>query len=423
MTIPGMTKNVANRKQSLVTGFVVAIATLMGNLSLSLAGPAVVLEVAAGKQARQNCVISMPVPKLLERQRNLSLLRIDNGAEIPVQIDHTGDQRELVWILREQLPAGTTRQYRLFAGTKFAEQPNRVVVADDGKHLNVKVDGKPALTYNHAIVEAPQRDEAYYDKSGYIHPLYTPAGKVITDDFNPDHAHQHGIMFSWRKILFEGRENNGWDQKSRLGKVEHRKVISVTSGPVFGSFTTTIDHIDLTKKEGPVSMLAETWRVRVFALEDQFLFDINSIQKCATDQPVTIDKVHYGGMTIRGHADWHTHHSHNYLTSEGKNKENGNQSRPRWVEMYGPLAGEVAGITVLSHPGNFRFPQPVRLHPKMPYFCFAVAAIDAFEIEPGKPYVSRYRYYVHDGKQSAKVDQRLWQDYAHPPEVNVVSEP
>lgn len=421
MICNNMKSQLLNIRQCFITACV-AILFFTGSVSVLQAGPAVMLEVSAGKQARQNCVVSIPVPKLLEKQENLSLVRVDNGTEIPVQISTRGDQRELVWILRERLPQGTKRKYRLVSGKRLGKQEAGVTVDDDGKHLNVKVGGKPVLTYNHALIEAPKRDQAYYDKSGYIHPLYTPSGKIITDDFNPNHAHQHGIMFSWRKILFDGRENNGWDQKSQLGKVEHNQINSFTGGPVFGSFITTIEHIDLTKKEGPVTMLKETWQVRVFDLEDQFLFDINSVQNCATDKPVTIEKVHYGGMTIRGHADWHDNHQYNYLTSESKNKENGNQSRPHWVEMYGPLAGETAGVTILSHPGNFRFPQPVRLHPSMPYFCFAVAAADAFAIEPGKPYLSRYRYYVHDGKPSAKIDQHLWNDYAHPPSVKIVTE-
>lgn len=416
-----MKTQLLNFRQTMITTCAAILFFIEGASTLQ-AGPALLLEVSAGKQARQNCVVSIPVPKLMEKQKNLTLFRVDKGTEVPVQIGLTGEQRELVWILREQLPAGSKRKYRLLAGPGGGEQTPGVTVDDDGKHLNVKVDGKPVLTYNHALVEAPKRDQAYYDKSGYIHPLYTPSGKVITDDFNPNHAHQHGIMFSWRKILFEGRENNGWDQKSQLGKVEHNQINSFTGGPVFGSFTTSIDHIDLTKKTGPVTMLKETWQVRVFALKDHFLFDINSVQNCATDKPVTIQKVHYGGMTIRGLADWHENHQYDYLTSEGKNKTNGNQSRPHWVEMYGPLGAETAGVTILSHPGNFRFPQPVRLHPTMPYFCFAVAAVDAFTIEPGKPYVSRYRYYVHDGKPSAKRDQHLWEDYAQPPSVKIISE-
>ncbi|QDT43289.1 hypothetical protein Pan241w_33890 [Gimesia alba] len=421
MTIQTMGKTIPHLRRGMIFCWAATIVMLVGKLSVSFAGPAVLLEVSAGKQARQNCVLSTLLPQVMKGQE-LSLVRVEDGAEIPIQIDPSGDQRQVVWILRKALPKGATRQYRLFARKSIGGQPDHVTVADDGKHLNVKVDGKPVLTYNHALVAAPRRDEAYYDKSGYIHPLYTPSGKVITDDFNPDHAHQHGVMFSWRKVLFEGRENNGWDQKSQLGKVEHSKVDSFSGGSVFGSFTTTIDHVDLTAKSGPVTMLKEHWQVRIYALEDQFLFDIKSTQSCATQQPVTIDKIHYGGMTIRGHADWHDDHSYDFLTSEGRNKENGNQSRPRWVELYGPLAGETAGVTILSHPGNFRFPQPVRLHPKMPYFCFAVAALDAFQIEPGKPYVSRYRFYVHDGKPSAQVDQRLWEDYADPPEVKVIPE-
>lgn len=391
-------------------------------LSQSYAGPTLLLEVSAGPQDRRDCVISMPLPPEMQNQK-LTLVRAEDSAEIPVQIDASGEQPAVVWILGKPLSKEATRRYRLFARESQANLNELVTVADDGAHLNVKVGGKPVLTYNHAIVEAPKRDEAYYDKSGYIHPLYTPAGKVITDDFNPDHAHQHGVMFSWRKIIFEGRENNGWDQKSKLGKVEHNHVDSLTSGPVFGSFTTTIDHVDLTSNTGPVTMLKEKWDVRVYALENQFLFDITSTQNCATKEPVTIDKVHYGGMTIRGHADWHNDHSYDFLTSEGKNKVDGNQSRPRWVELFGPLDGEKVGVTIFSHPGNFRFPQPVRLHPKMPYFCFAVAAPDAFTIEPGNPYVSRYRYYVHDGKPSAQVDDRLWEDYAVPPTVKIISEP
>ena len=421
MSMQTMRKTLSNVRRGMIFCYAVVIVLLSGPLSDLSAGPAVLLEVSAGKQDRQNSVISLSVPQTLEGQ-NLSLVRVEDEAEIPVQIDASGDQQHVVWILRKRLPKGATRQYRLFARKSIGEQSNYVTVADDGKHLNVKVDGKPVLTYNHALVAAPRRDEAYYDKSGYIHPLYTPSGKVITDDFNPDHAHQHGVMFSWRKVIFEGRENNGWDQKSQLGKVEHNQIDSFTSGPVFGSFRTTIDHVDLTRKSGPVTMLKEDWQVQVYALDDQFLFDIKSTQKCATQQPVTIDKVHYGGMTIRGHADWHDDHSYDFLTSEGKNKATGNQSRPRWVELFGPLAGETAGVTIMSHPGNFRFPQPVRLHPKMPYFCFAVAALDAFQIEPGKPYVSRYRFYVHDGKPSARVDQRLWEDYADPPKVKVIPE-
>ncbi len=406
---------------------IVVLAILFANLSVLQAAEknTVLLEVNAGKQTRENCVVTCDLPEQFKETTLLKLVRLDKNKQIAIQIDRSHKPAELVWILNDRLEKGATRQYRLSPAAKdstLKDFPNRVLVEDDKKRINIKADGKPVLSYNHAIVKSSNRDESYYDKSGHIHPLYTPSGKVITDDFNPDHAHQHGIMFTWRKILFEGRKTNGWDQKAKTGKVTHRKINKLNSGPVFGSFTTTIDHIDLTKKRGAVTMLEETWNVRVFSIKDQFSFDINSVQKCATDQPVTIEKYHYGGMAIRGHADWFRHQNFDYLTSEGKNKKDGNHTRPQWVEMNGPLSGSNAGVTIFCHPKNFRFPQPVRLHPKMPYFCFAVSVLDSFDIKPRKPYISRYRFYIHDGKPNRKVDQKLWEDFAHPPTVKIIIE-
>jgi hypothetical protein len=40
-------------------------------------------------------------------------------------------------------------------------------------------------------------------------------------------------------------------------------------------------------------------------------------------------------------------------------------------------------------------------------------------MEPGKEYVFRYRFFVHEGKPVAADIERLWNDFAEPPEVNV----
>ena len=46
------------------------------------------------------------------------------------------------------------------------------------------------------------------------------------------------------------------------------------------------------------------------------------------DAPVVIDEMHYGGLMIRGHADWQEHKTFDYLTNEGKTKVDGNHTRP-----------------------------------------------------------------------------------------------
>ena len=45
--------------------------------------------------------------------------------------------------------------------------------------------------------------------------------------------------------------------------------------------------------------------------------------------------------------------------------------------------------------------------------------LGAFKIEADQPYVSRYRFYVHNGKLDATAAERHWQDLADPPRVTL----
>jgi hypothetical protein len=54
-----------------------------------------------------------------------------------------------------------------------------------------------------------------------------------------------------------------------------------------------------------------------------------------------------------------------------------------------------------------------------PFFCFAPAQLGDWQINPGTPYIARYRYVVLDGPQDSVELERMWNDYAHPPIVKV----
>ena len=116
-----------------------------------------------------------------------------------------------------------------------------------------------------------------------------------------------------------------------------------------------------------------------------------------------LQEYHYGGWAIGGRRNWgETTAVAGFLTSEGKNRDAGNHTRPKWVNIHGPVSDDKhAGITVLNHPDNYRFPQPVRLHPTRPYFCWAPMVLGDYKIEPKKPLVTRYRMVVHHGKFNA----------------------
>lgn len=392
---------------------------------IARAAESVTLEVSAGDHERLNVPVFFELTEALRTCRRFRLERMETDAQKPVPVQcEEADRPRVVWLIRDKLPAGATRRYRLTAAAERpASGPGAVRCTDDGQCLQLMVGDRPVLGYNHTMVQAADRSEACYDRSGFIHPVRSPSGRVLTDNLAPDHKHQHGIMYPWRVCSFEGHMVDFWHEKLRVGKVEHGKMEATGGGDVFAYFTARLRHVDLTGAGKRKPVLDETWRVRVYNLTDCFVFDLESVQTCATGSPLIVKKFAYGGMAIRGSRRWSKPDLFDFLTSEGKTRKDGNHTRPRWCAMHGVLDGQPAGLTTLCHPGNLRFPQHVRLHPTMPYYCWAPMVEGDFRIEPGKPFVSKYRFIAFDGKVDAAVAERHWQDYAHPVQVRIVEGP
>jgi hypothetical protein len=377
------------------------------------------VRVSAGKHDRSNVPLSLPLPESLKNYRNFTGERLDNRSTVNVQLATT-PKPHLVWMIGQTLKAGQSRQYRLSGLTEVQDEaPALLMLNMDGK-LQAQIQGKTVFRYNHRTVPSPFPKEPFYARSGQIHPVFTPSGKMVTDDFAPDHKHQHGIMFAWTNTTFEGNKIDFWNQKKKQGTVEHTSIEGQGNGNVFCWFKAKLRHLEVLDPDKPKVVLNETWTVRVYHSQSPYLFEIESRQTCGTKNPLQINKYHYGGMAFRGSRAWTGDGTYDYLTSEGKNRKDGNHSRPNWSSIFGQINGQWCGATILGHPENFRSPQPVRLHPKMPYFVFAPLVIGPFKIEPGKEYVSRYRYLIHDGKLDAVMADAYWNDYASPAMVELM---
>lgn len=383
-----------------------------------------VVEVSAGKISRVASPVEFPLPDSLRDAGSFRLRRLDNNALVPTQrIAGTPDR--LAWILHEELPAGSTRSYRLTPANSDEAGENRVSVVHDNGRLTVGVGGKPVLVYHTAVAKPLPPIDAVYRRSGFLHPLYSPSGRALTDDFPPDHAHQHGVFFAWVNTTFGQKKVDFWNQLKGTGAVEHEAVEATVSGPVFGEFRVRLRHLDTTS-DAPRSVLDETWTVRVYNVADPRVIDFESRQSCAGSEPLVIHKYHYGGMALRGNRAWYDERAKgvvsagpgnafsDFLTSEGLGRAKGNHTRPKWVDLHGRVGDAMCGIAVLGHPANFRFPQAVRLHPSKPYFCFSPMVDKPFTIAPGKAYVSRYRLITYDGQPDADELNRRWRDYAEP---------
>lgn len=286
-------------------------------------------------------------------------------------------------------------------------------IEETPERITMKRGEKIIFHYNKKPTAEAKNHPTYYTRSGYIHPLYSPSGRVITGDYAEDHPHQHGLFFAWTKTSFEGRKPEFWNQKLESGRISYLKTLSKENGAKRCSFV--VEHLfeDFTAPGGPKPVLKETWEVTgIDKGDDVFFFDIKSTQTLISENPITIEKYHYGGMAIRGTTQWlpinkETVPTGIIQTGKGLNREEGNHSRPDQVTMHGPIDSGYAGVTVFNDPENFRSPQWVRLHPSKPYFVFAPMVEQSFQITSEKPYVSQYRYLVFDGPPDKELNSSL----------------
>ena len=285
----------------------------------------------------------------------------------------------------------------VFVGALFCE----TLIAQESHSLASA--GKSVMTYNALFVESPDADQPWYGRSGFIHPVYTPSGRVVTDGFPTDHLHQHGLMFAWTSAVVNGRKVDFWNSKKQVGVVEHVETTHADSEKI----VVQLQHIDRTS-ETPAIALKETWEIQLVSHPSMNVFDLVSTQNCVTEL-FEIKEYHYGAMCIRGSSEWLKDAT--MVTNEGKHRIEGNHSRPNYVTLSGVIDGETCGIAAMSHPDNFRAPQPVRLHSKKPYFCFAPMILGDFRIDPEEPYVSIFRFVAFDGEPQTDELDAIWQQY------------
>ena len=277
-------------------------------------------------------------------------------------------------------------------------------VAEDGDKLTLADGDRRIATYNAGLVEYHDKAQPYYSRSGFIHPLYTPKGLVVTAPFSDTHAHQHGLMFAWREAKIDGRPVDFWNSKKQQGRIEHVQTVHAGADKI----VVRLHHVDQTTKPETIA-LKETWEITRVPHPTLNVFDLVSTQVCVMKVPLVVCKFHYGGMCVRGTEAWLDNVK--TVTSEGKDHEKGNHTQPNWVAMFGRIKGQPCGLAAMSHPSNFRGPQPSRLTGS-PYFCFAPMFLGEFELQPDKPYVSRYRFVAYDGDPDADALNKLWKSFA-----------
>lgn len=382
-------------------------------LFLSLPVPfsqAAKLTVGAGPFDRSQTVVTVAAPASLPEN---PALKSEDERYLPLQLADDGT----VSFILPKLAADTSITFDLVSLPGGADGIAEAT-EEDGS-VDFSVAGKPVTSYiGKGSLPGPDIDPVYL-RAGYLHPLVTPGGNVVTNDYPEQHLHHHGIWMAWTKTVFDGRETDFWNMAKRQGTVESEAIDHVWSGPVHAGLEAVHRHIDMSSGE-PVAALHELWVVKVFAIQEvedpYFLIELLSEQRMAGNGSLSLPEYHYGGLGIRGLGKWEGAGNAIFLTSEGVTDRVEANSRPvNWIHIGGEVEGGRAGLGIFGHPRNFRSPQPIRVHPIEPFLCFAPQVAGDMEIAHDRVYRSSYRFVVADGPVDKGLMEKVWADYAHPP--------
>ncbi len=398
------------------------------------------VQIDAGEFERTQIPVSFPLPHRANGSTTvpaLALARVRAGKitqTFPVQ--RAADGQASVTI--DHLAPGSHEEFRLITNTPPAHQNSAGLTAQrQGSQLfftrapggtnpaSTESRTQPLFAYQAEPGELPRADiKNAFRRGGYIHPIYTAGGALVTDDFPPNHVHHHGIWGAWTHTEFQGRKPDFWNMGDGKGRVEFVALDESWDGPVLAGFRARHRFVDLTAQP-PIVALHETWTVTVYAspadAQGTWYFDLTSEQRCATASPLALPEYRYGGIGLRGNRAWNGSTNAQFLTANGESdRVKGHATRARWCDLNGIVGERRAGLAVLGHPSNFRFPEPMRIHPDEPFFNFAPQQAGDMALKPGEVYVSRYRFVVHDGAPNPATLDRLWHDFASPPKVTLV---
>jgi hypothetical protein len=341
----------------------------------------------------------------------------DKRTAIPFQISN-GEFRTLHWLINNTLKHNNNQFYELIKQEDKTSYPKMKIEKNNGT-LTITHGDSELLGYQYKTVYPPIGIDTAYKRSGFIHPLFSPHGQVLTQIQPVDHYHHYGIWNPWTHVLFEKDTVDFWNLAKREGTVLFNNIVSIDEGPIFAEFKTLHEHVVFKESEKDIIALTELQTVRVYnsANPDNYIIDFIIELNCATESSLVLLEYRYGGFSWRATEEWDSKNSQ-VLTSEGKNRNDADGSRARWVIIQGDIENDYAGIVMMSYPTNYNHPEPLRIWPedqngKGDVFAnFSPTKNKDWELKPGKTYTLKYRLFVFNGHMDKVTAESAWQSFA-----------
>ncbi|MCS5489649.1 PmoA family protein [Algoriphagus limi] len=310
----------------------------------------------------------------------------------------------------------------IFWTISIAGYSQSIQLLETDSSVNFLVNDIQVLVYQKSKTAVPFGVDPTFSKSGFIHPLATASGQVLTRIQPEDHYHHYGIWGPWTKTKIQEREVDFWNLGDGKGRVYFDQVVRKSLDEKSAEITVRQNHFDLTAGESPSLAIVENLRIRVEVLdEDRYQVDYISEFTNQLDSSILFESYRYGGgIAFRARKEWGPENSR-ILTSEGNDRGNSDGAKARWVLIDGVTGSSQgsSGLLILSHPENFDHPEPLRVWPEDSnkgienvFLNFTPTRFKSWEILAGKTYRLQYRLIVFDGDMKVIEAEEYWKAFS-----------
>jgi len=389
--------------------------------------------VFAGDADRSECPASLDLNQINYNLDGgaLSVFEIVGETEIAVSCQLESGHSAKLWImLSGETPRGTSRSFILRQDEQLG---GTAPVQLQKLHGQLRLSSKeqPILDYQYKTIYPPEGIDPLFRRSGFIHPLWSPDGQILSRIQPPDHYHHYGIWGPWTKTHIKGREVDFWNLLKGQGTVRFSAFLSEVEGSVYSGFKALQEHVDFGASGADQVAISEVLDVRVWnpGKGDIWLIDYTTTLNTPLDSGIMLDAYRYGGgIGYRAIEDWHKDNS-SVLTSEKKDRLSADGTKARWCLVEGVSSSEKgrSGILFMGHPSNRDFPEPMRVWPVDAnggrgdlYFEFCPIRHKDWPLEKGMDYTLKYRLLVFDGSVPYEMAEQYWQGFAFPPRVEII---
>jgi hypothetical protein len=290
----------------------------------------------------------------------------------------------------------------------------QVSIKETDTQIEIIHDGQSMLVYHKAIMSPPEGQPSYFERSGFIHPIKTPTGGVVTSIHPSDHIHHMGLWHAWVETSHNGRNLDFWNLKEQTATIRYVDTVRIIENKNRVGFTVRQHHVALAKDGNPEEViLKEDFSILAGYRQGTYIIDHRTRQTNVSKHALELPAYRYGGpLAYRSPISWDKENS-NYLTSEGMDRSNGHETRGRWCAMYGPTESGDATVVFMGHPNNHDAPQRMRIWPTGKiFFNYVPIQETAWSLEPGVISEMNYRIIVADGKPDKDQIEKAWDSYA-----------